>query len=332
MGNIYSEQYDEMKNVYDSYEYQGLRIKNRIVRAATNDYSGGYSGEITEIQFNLYRTLAKNDIGLIITGNFYVSEDGRLDITQNAADKNFDEPGVRLLVKTVHEFGAKIVVQISHAGRKTKINDRAARFYEDAGQIPEDKIREIIRDFTDAARRCIAASADGIELHFGHGYLLGELLTERRDGLSLAEQILSSIRSEFPMYPVLVKVDSDIDAGILGTFCFLCRKYRVWAVELSGSDFYLKNRDEHNYYEAAVRKIKNTCRVPIIMTGGVRSFKDANEALMTGAECVGMSRPFISEPDLIKKWPEKQSRCISCSSCFSLYRKTGRRCILEQHI
>lgn len=318
-----------MKNVFETYEYQGLHIKNRIVRAATNDYSGGINGEITQEQLNIYQTLAKNKIGLIITGNFYVSLDGKLDVTQNAIDDNFDKKGARQLVKTVHNEGAKIVFQISHAGKKTKINDLTAQFYENANSIPEETIYKIIRNFTLGAQRCKQVGADGVELHFGHGYLLGELLEERDQGLALADKILKNIRITLPNYPVLVKVNSDIKESLLRSFCLLCQKYKIWAIELSGSDFYQKGKNEHNYYKTSVQSVKKICSVPIIMTGGVRSFDDANIAIVSGAECVGMSRPFISEPDLIRKWPDRKSRCVSCSKCFYLYKKTGKRCIFD---
>lgn len=318
-----------MKNVFEDYEYQRLQLSNRIVRAATNDYSGGMTGEITQEQFNIYRTLAENKIGLIITGNFYVSADGKLDVTQNAIDDSFDKKGAYQLVKTVHDEGSKIVFQISHAGRKTKVNDLIAKFYENANFIPESAICRIIRNFTLGAQRCKQVSADGVELHFGHGYLLGELLEERDQGIVLADQILNNIRTILPDYPVLVKVDSNIKKSLLRSFCLLCQKYKIWAIELSGNDFFQKGKREHNYYEPAVRYVKKICSVPIIMTGGVRSFNDANMAITAGAQCVGMSRPFISEPDLIRKWPDRTSRCVSCSKCFYLYKQTGKRCIFE---
>ena len=65
-----------MKEIFEKYEYEGLQLRNRVVRAATNDYSGLENGIVSDLQFDLYKKLAEGKIGLIITGNFYVTDDG----------------------------------------------------------------------------------------------------------------------------------------------------------------------------------------------------------------------------------------------------------------
>ena len=45
-----------------------LEIKNRLVRSATHENAATSGGEISEFLVELYRTLAKGGVGLIITG------------------------------------------------------------------------------------------------------------------------------------------------------------------------------------------------------------------------------------------------------------------------
>lgn len=316
-----------MKNIFETYEYQNLKIKNRIVRAATNDYSGGSDGSISQIQIDLYKELARNNIGLIITGNFYVSENGRLDGTQNSITELMDNAGAKFLTSAIHSAGSKVVFQIAHAGSKTKINKDAAKAYSDVNTLSTDELQVIVKDFVAAVKRSRECMADGVQIHFGHGYLLCELLSKREDGLFIAEDILHMARKENPDYPILVKVNSDIDESTLISFCLLCQKYGVWAIELSGQDFMKKKAEEHNYYKSAINLVKKNCSVPVILTGGIRSIEDSNEALNMNADLVGMSRPFISEPDLINRWKDQSSRCISCCKCFDLYKNTQKRCV-----
>jgi hypothetical protein len=44
-----------------------LEIKNRLVRSATYENAATKGGEISEFLFDLYRALARGDVGLIIT-------------------------------------------------------------------------------------------------------------------------------------------------------------------------------------------------------------------------------------------------------------------------
>lgn len=311
------------------YEYQQLSLKNPIVRAATNDYCGNENGTISEEQLLLYERLAKSGIGLLITGNFYISEDGKLDRTQNAIDETFDQSGAEKLVETVHRSGSKIVFQISHAGRKTKISEALSQKYDRSESFADERIRQLVRMFAVAASRAGQAGADGVQIHFGHGYLLSQLLTERADGIDITKQILEEVKKEVGNLPVLVKVNTDIREKILRQFCQVCEENEIWAIELSGSDFPDKKSTEHLYYQSAVGKCRDACKVPIILTGGIRNSEDIQEAFRQGAALVGMSRPFIRNPDLMKVLEEQGSACISCNQCFRIYHKEKRHCVFR---
>lgn len=117
---------------------------------------------------------------------------------------------------------------------------------------------------------------------------------------------------------------------IFEAFIRLCEQYGIWAIELSGSDFQKKKREETNYYMSSIETVKRLTDIPVIMTGGVRSIQNAEEALLAGADMIGMSRPFISEPWLMLKWKNQKSRCISCCKCFSIYQEEKRHCIFEE--
>lgn len=323
-----------MADIFETYSLQSMQLSNRIVRSATNDYCGGMNGAISEKQIQLYKSLAETGIGLIITGNFFVSEDGRLDFTQNAiTEKFFDLEGAKRLVQVIHKgndkFASKVVFQIAHAGRKTKVNAEIAKNYDKVEQIEPKRIEQIEKDFADAVERCADVGADGVQVHFGHGYLLGELLEERLDGLQITETVFSKIREKKAEYPVFVKVNTDINQERLLGFYKLCQKYGICAIELSGSTFPQMKQKDHNYYANAVSVAKKNCDLPIILTGGIRSLEDGKAALDVGADLIGMSRPFISEPQLLLKWKEKKSRCISCCQCFHLYQLKGKHCIFE---
>ena len=62
-----------MANLKNSIVFQPshigtLEIKNRLVRSATFENAGSDKGEATEELLQIYRSLAKGGVGLIITG------------------------------------------------------------------------------------------------------------------------------------------------------------------------------------------------------------------------------------------------------------------------
>jgi 2,4-dienoyl-CoA reductase-like NADH-dependent reductase (Old Yellow Enzyme family) len=74
-----------------------------------------------------------------------------------------------------------------------------------------------------------------------------------------------------------------------------------------------------NYNVPAAQTIKAHVSIPVIVVGGIRSLGDINQIIMNQqADMVSMCRPFIIEPDIVKKLKEGRqqvSKCISCNYC-----------------
>jgi 2,4-dienoyl-CoA reductase-like NADH-dependent reductase (Old Yellow Enzyme family) len=74
-----------------------------------------------------------------------------------------------------------------------------------------------------------------------------------------------------------------------------------------------------NYNVAAAERIKNAVSIPVTAIGGIRSKDDIIDIIESGkVDMVSMCRPFIIEPNIVKKFEDgKQddSRCIDCNYC-----------------
>jgi 2,4-dienoyl-CoA reductase-like NADH-dependent reductase (Old Yellow Enzyme family) len=61
--------------------------------------------------------------------------------------------------------------------------------------------------------------------------------------------------------------------------------------------------------------------VPLILVGGMRRSPHMEEVLEKGqADFISLSRPFIREPDLVKRLREGKTEaaaCVSCNKCFA---------------
>ncbi len=75
----------------------------------------------------------------------------------------------------------------------------------------------------------------------------------------------------------------------------------------------------NNYNIAASETIKSEIDIPVIVCGGIRNIDDIKSIInKKQADFVSMSRPFICEPGIVKKFKlgkQKESRCINCGYC-----------------
>jgi 2,4-dienoyl-CoA reductase-like NADH-dependent reductase (Old Yellow Enzyme family) len=169
-----------------------IEIANRIVRAGTSETAAGPSGEITDLLVEIYSTLARNRVGLILTGHMFCHARGRYAARQAGIHDDSMLPGLKRLVEAVHQSGGKVFAQLAHAGSQSRVADNrplapspvpnalTGRMVDEA---TDDEIKEAIAAFAAAARRAAEAGFDGVHIHGANGYLISEFsspLTNRR--------------------------------------------------------------------------------------------------------------------------------------------------------
>ena len=156
-----------MSVLFEPAKIKGMEMPNRFVRSATYDGCADKQGYVSEKQIRLFSELAEGGIGLIVTGIAHVHASGQISLFQNAITKDDFIPGLKTLTGAVHDRGAKIAVQLFHAGRERAKFVRpkdglaiAPSFVEDDPYfnysyrpITEDEIWDVVRAFGDAAKR-----------------------------------------------------------------------------------------------------------------------------------------------------------------------------------
>jgi 2,4-dienoyl-CoA reductase-like NADH-dependent reductase (Old Yellow Enzyme family) len=117
------------------------------------------------------------------------------------------------------------------------------------------------------------------------------------------------------------------------------------AIELSGGTprsgrlgtvrMRINAEDKEAYFREEARAFKERLQVPLLLVGGIRSFQLTERLVKHGyADYISMSRAFIREPDLIRRWQSgdlQKARCISCNRCFKpAGTGEGIYCVVEQ--
>ncbi|MBS1860279.1 MAG: FAD-dependent oxidoreductase [Actinobacteria bacterium] len=185
--------------LFSPWKLRDQEVKNRIVFPPTcPTWVDG--GVLTEMATDYYCERAKHDVGLIIIGATHVHRDSLAAplITPQLFNDDNVEP-LRKVADAVHEYGAKLAIQLWHSGmrgfpfpKQDPGYDLDASWYTlSPSQIPlgefpgggnpkeldEAEILDIIAAFAAAAERAIRAGLDGVEYHMSHGYLAWQFLS-----------------------------------------------------------------------------------------------------------------------------------------------------------
>jgi len=354
---------DTAKSIlFEPTKIKNMELRNRFIRSATYDGCAD-NGYVTKKQIDLYANLADGGVGLIITGITYVHNNGQISKFQNSISNDEFISGFKRLTSAVHDRGAKIAVQLFHAGREGRFPKSSGRlpiapsflehdsyFIAEYRAMTESEIWEIVRAFGDGAKRAREAEFDAVQVHGAHAYLLSQFLspyTNRRgdewggnlkNRLRIHTEIYRDIRNKVGEdYPILIKVG--VQDGFPGGLDFsegkLAAKYLAElgfdALEISqglrgqseeDTEFRTKinSLDREAYFRDWCRQIKNQVDIPVMMVGGLRTFKLMEEVIQNKeADFISLSRPLIMEPGIINNWrggDRHRAKCISCNKCF----------------
>ena len=254
-----------MKNLFDDTIIKGMKLKNRFVRSATWENKTSTDGHMTPELYDVYEELAKNEVGMIITGYAnIVKEEQPNPGMMGIYDDSFIEE-YKKLTSLVHQYDSKIVLQVAYGGTKTTYN-LGERVIFAPSEVPEiatqtlgkemtkEEIDYIIKAFGESARRAKASGFDGIEIHGAHTYLINQFLSpyynRRTDeyGGSLENRMRFLKEIYFAMreqvgedYPILVKLTATefFEGGQSFTdtkaICKEMEAIGIDAIELSGN-------------------------------------------------------------------------------------------------
>jgi anthraniloyl-CoA monooxygenase len=178
---------------------RGLTVPNRVVVSPMCMYSAE-DGLVGDFHLAHLGARAMGGAGLVFTEMTDVSADGR--ITPGCAGMYAPQhrDAWKRIVDFVHGQGARIAIQLAHAGRKGSVErpwgPRADQplvedgwdliapspiAWSDGDQVPREMSRadmdRVRDDFVQATRWAAEAGFDMVELHCAHGYLLSSFLT-----------------------------------------------------------------------------------------------------------------------------------------------------------
>lgn len=342
--------------IFESGKIGNLEIKNRMVVPPMLTEYANEDGSINERFIRYYEEKAKGDFGLIIIEDTAVERRGAgfmclPGLWSDELSKKHIE-----LTKRVKAHGAKIAVQLYHAGREgsSSVNGGMQIVAPSAIQDPTnlelphelttEEVRELVEKFAQAARRAKEAGYDAVELHGAHGYLVNQFVSPYSNKRTDEFGGTFMNRLKFPLdiikrikelnghdFPIIYRITADemVEGGLnindTKMIVSILEKEGIAAVHVSASVY------KSGYwasapttapttpfvkYAAEIKTVVNS--IPVIAVNKINTPFIAENILKEGqADFVSMGRASIADPYLPKKTKEgKINDIVFCVGCW----------------
>lgn len=314
--------------LFTPFKIGEVEIKNRIVMPPMCMYKAKEDNGLPRCFHKLhYAARSLGGVGLIIVEATAVEPRGR--ITHNDlglwSDEQIDDHAK--LVKESSKYGAKMAIQLAHAGRKSACDSEpiapsAIKFsdeYKTPKQMSLDDINLVKSKFVKAAVRAQKAGYEIIEIHGAHGYLISEFLSpginKRSDDYGgsfenrtrLLKEILTEVKAAVSI-PVGVRISADSfvkhDWNLTNSVRLASELESLGAafIHVSSGGFFERvdfaPRLVPLYQCDYAKAIKKAVNIPVIAVGLITAASEG-EALLLAEVCdaVAYGRELLRNPN-----------------------------------
>lgn len=167
----------------------GIELDNRFVLSPMITNSSTIEGYVTREDL-AYAERRAGSAPLQITGAAYIETYGQLFEYGFSIDDDLSIQGLKQLAQAMKKDGAKAIIQLTHAGRFSKISLRdfgvvygpskmnlKSPFEHTVLPMTKRKIKHVITQYADATRRAIKAGFDGVEISSAQRLLMQTFLS-----------------------------------------------------------------------------------------------------------------------------------------------------------
>ena len=314
----------------DTYRFNrtGHEVRNRSLLAAMTNKQSNEDGTLSLDEMNWLTRRSKDGFGIITSAASHVSEFGKGWSGEMGVWSDKHLAGLESLATKLKQGGSINLVQIFHGGMKAPFSINgilpvcpSEMIDEHTGDIIArelglSEIKQLVEDFSDAAKRCEDAGFHGIEIHGAHSYLISQFLgkkTNRRQDeyggdiqnrFRFLREIIESIRNKVSQeFIIAVRISPKINTiGIeindsIEVTKMLC-EMGIDMFHLSCWDVFESLENGNNLTKLFRDYVPK--EIAYVSTGSIWSTKDADWLMDQGADFVGVARVAIAHPD----WPK----------------------------
>ncbi|MGB0843489.1 MAG: FAD-dependent oxidoreductase [Alphaproteobacteria bacterium] len=309
-----------------------------------------------------YVERAKGGVAAIITGGFAPNHVGTIAPFAGKLTNKGEVKAHKKLTAPVQAAGAKIFMQILHAGRyayhpfnvgPSPLQAPINRFK--PKELSGRGVKSQISDFVRCAVLAKEAGYDGVEIMGSEGYLINQFLSERtnkrtdqwggsldnrmRFALEIIRQTREAVGADFILVYRLSMVDLVEDGMVWDEVVTMAK-----AVEEAGASMINSGIGWHEAriptistavprgsFVWASANLKPHVSIPVIAANRINTPELVEEIVAGGkADAVSMARPFLADPEFVNKAKAQKSNlintCIGCNQACLDQIFSGKTC------
>ncbi len=335
-----AEGFTERPPMFAPIRLRSLELPNRVIVSPMDMYS---AVDGTPSDFHLVHLGARSLGGaaLVYTEMICVSDIGR--ITPGCAGMyRAEHVGAwKRIVDFAHHYAdCAMAAQLGHSGRKgsTKLMwlgiDQPLEEdnweviapspipYSPLNQVPREMVQAdmdiVLEQFVSAAKGCVEAGFDLLEIHCAHGYLLSSFLSPltnvRTDayGGDLSSraryplQVFDACREVWPAdKPMSVRISATdwIEGGFTPddavAFARMLKEHGCDIIDVSSGQVSPEEKPAfgRSFQTPFADRIRNEVGIPTIAVGAIASYDDVNTTVLAGrADMCALARPHLYDP------------------------------------
>lgn len=328
------------------FQLKHLTLRNRVVSTSHEPaYAEGGMPKDRYLRYHVEK--AKGGLALTMMGGAaVVAPESPAFVNNIELFRDEVVPWLKDLTDAVHEHGALVMCQVTHAGRRTSnyegdwlpiiapspIREAQHRAY--PKEAEDWDIDRVLSAFADAAERCVAGGMDGIEL-MGNGHLLDGFWSpatnqredewggDRERRLRFPTEVIKAIRARVGtdfVVGVRMAVDEASPRGLLMEEGIKVARRLTDA----GIDFLSVLRGRIDTDEALAKviapmgtpsaahldfagEVKRQLSIPVMHAGRIADLPTARYAVREGlVDMIGMTRAHIADPHLMLRVLSKE--------------------------
>lgn len=305
---------------------------------------------------------AAGEAGLIVTGGVAPNRAGWVKPFAARLSNAWEVRKHRFVTDAVHKEGGKICMQILHAGRysysplavaPSNIKSPISPFRPKA--LTSKGVHQTIRDFVNCAVKAKEAGYDGVEIMGSEGYLINQFIvthTNKRTDewggsyenrikfpIEIVRQTREAVGSDFIIIYRLSMLDLIPDGSTWEEVVHLAKE-----IEKAGASIINTGIGWHEAriptiatmvpraaFTWVTQKLKGEVSLPLVTSNRINMPEVAEEVLASGAaDMISMARPFLADPDWVKKSRENRvdeiNTCIACNQACLDHIFQNKRC------
>lgn len=295
-----------------------------------------------------FQERAKGGVGLIVTGGFSPNIAGWLLPFGSKLSSPREVKRHLQVTQMVHDAGAKIALQILHAGRygysplcvsASPIKSPISKFKPRA--LSKRAVVKTIADYANCAKLAQRAGYDGVEIMGSEGYLINQFLVAHtnhrtdiyggnyQNRMRFAVEIVKAVRKAVGKNFIIIFRLSMLD---------LIKDGSTWeevvtlgkAIESAGASIINTGIGWHEAriptivtsvpraaFTWVTAKMKAELSLPLVTTNRINDPQVAEDILARqDADMVSMARPFLADPEFVNKARNGKSETINtCIAC-----------------